>query len=95
MKNAEYELGRYKKKVVDQKKEIMELEAAIEGYCQLLQVNNSLLAAVVKSCGEVTIMQEDINKALQEELGVMTKYDEVSCTYTLRTVVNTNGEGTG
>lgn len=87
--------GRYRKKVEDQEKEISQLEAAIEGYRQMLKADDAIVAAVVKTCGEVCLSQEDINSALSNELGIMTKYDAETRTYTLRPEVKTNGKGTG
>ena len=94
-RDAKYELGRYKKKVADQQKEIDELRVSIVGYEQALLADDAIVAAVVKACGEVVVNQEDINSALKSELGVVTKYDEVSRTYTLRTAVKTDGEEQG
>ena len=89
---AEYELGRYMKKVEDQEKEIRELEMTVEGYVDALRADDAIVAAVVKACGEVVVSQEDINSALAAKLGVSTVYDIESRTYTLRTVVKKDGE---
>lgn len=43
----EYELGRYQKKVVDQQKEIQELKAQLEGYQQVMEMDQAIIGAVL------------------------------------------------
>lgn len=88
---ALYELGRYRKKVADQQREITKLQEMLAGYEQAQKANNAIVAAIVKSCGQVTILQDDINSALKEELGTKFKFDEETRAYTLETVVSTDG----
>lgn len=66
MNKAEYELGRYQKKVADQEKEIRDLREQIAGYQQMADINQAMVAAIVEATGPVTIRQEDINRILQE-----------------------------
>lgn len=88
---AEYELGRYKKKVEDQQKVIADLRSQLQEVDWLMEANNAILAAVVKSCGEVSISQDDINAALESKLG-MKLIPGAERTYTLRTAVSADGE---
>lgn len=44
---TEYELGRYMKKVEDQQKEIRELKAQIEGWQQVMEMDQAIIAAVL------------------------------------------------
>ena len=64
--NEAYELGRYQKKVADQEKEIRDLKDQIDGYQQMADINQAMVAAIVEATGPVTIRQEDINRILQE-----------------------------
>lgn len=80
----EYEYGRYKKKVEDQQKEIRKLREDAEGWVQLLDANNALIAAIVDSVGgELIVGQDGINRAVKGGLKALVRYDELKKEYTL------------
>lgn len=49
--NRIYEIGRYQKKVADQQKEIRELKAQIEGWQQVMEMDQAIIAAVLMVYG--------------------------------------------
>ena len=59
-KMLEFELGRYKKKVADQQKEIQKLKADIVGYEDSQDGMFAMMAAIVEQAGELTISQARI-----------------------------------
>ena len=84
MNTAEYELGRYKKKVEDQQKEINKLREEIAGYKQSVDLSFAMVTAAVLQAGELTINREELNRIMQERAFAYGSYDEVAMTYTLR-----------
>lgn len=79
----EYELGRYKKKVEDQQKEIKELKEQIDGYQEMLDICNAMVTAAVKEVGTMNITQEAINAILESGRFAVGSYDAVTRVYTL------------
>lgn len=68
---TEYELGRYKKKVEDQQKEIQELKAQLEGYQQVMEMDQAIIGAVlliysVDKNRPVEIKKEAITRMMDE-----------------------------
>lgn len=97
--NTQYELGRYKKKVEDQAKEIADYKEREEGFRQALSANNALVCALLLTVGAdeehpVTLQLEAINEAIGTcEVGV--GIDEESRAYKLcciKAVKNDGGE---
>lgn len=64
MKDAEYELGRYKEKVERQEKEIKELREKEAGYNQALFAHDALDALILKKLG---VDKDNPLKVLREE----------------------------
>ena len=97
MSKAEYELGRYQKKVADQEKEIRDLKDQIAGYQQMADINQAMVAAIVAETGPVTIRQEDINRILQERRHVQVTYRAEDQAYllTMEAGGESDGEGKG
>ena len=83
-KGADYELGRYKKKVEDQQKEIQQLKEAIEGYENSQSGVFAMITAVVQQVGEVTITREAINEIIRTGVQTQVRYDHEAGAYTLR-----------
>ena len=91
-KRAEYELGRYKKKVAQQQKVIDRLEEEITGYQQSIDMSYALVTAAVLQAGTLTINREELSRILQEKVYAVGSYDEESMDYTLR-VQEVSGDG--
>lgn len=92
---GKYELGRYKKKVADQEKEIHELREQLVGYQQMADINQAMMAAIVEATGPVTIRREDISRILQEQRRVaVTCNADGSYLLTMEAGGETDGEGT-
>lgn len=83
-KGADYELGRYQKKVADQQKEIQQLKEAIEGYENSQSGVFAMITAVVQQVGEVTITREAINEILRNSVHTLVTYDAENGSYTLQ-----------
>ncbi len=66
----EKEYGRYKKKVEDQEKVIREMQEKVEGWKQLLQINNATIAAILEVTGSVTVKQERVKHMVENEVPV-------------------------
>ena len=93
MSNTEYEQGRYQKKVADQEKEIRELREQIDGYQQMADINQAMVAAIVEATGPVTICQEDINRILRQRRHVaVTRKEDGSYLLTMEAGGETDGE---
>ena len=82
----EKELGRYKKKVADQAKEIAELKAKEASYLQIYEINLAMITAIVHEVGTVTIHQDDINAALERKLVAQDTWNAEKRTHTLSIV---------
>ena len=83
-KNLELELGRYKKKVEDQQKEIKRLKQDIAGYEDSQEGMFAMMTAIVEQAGELTISQERISAIMDENLQTVVDWDKGAMTYTLR-----------
>ena len=70
-----HEYGRYKKKVEDQEKVIREMQEQVEGWKQLLQINNATIAAILEVTGSVTVMQERVKYMVEHEVPVHAEVD--------------------
>lgn len=71
--NYEYEYGRYKKKVEDQQKELDKLKEELAGWRQILDANNAIVTAILRSVkaekgSPILVHQADINAATRGEL---------------------------
>lgn len=64
------EYGRYKKKVEDQEKVIREMQEKVEGWKQLLQINNATIAAILEVTGSVTVKQDRVRHMVENEVPV-------------------------
>lgn len=91
-KRAEYELGRYKKKVADQQREIDRLREECLGYQQSIDMSYALVTAAVLQAGELTIPREELSRVLHERNFAVGSYDEESMAYTLK-VQEVSGDG--
>ena len=75
MKDAEYELGRYKEKVKRQEKQIQEkqiqdMQEREIGYKQVIDINNAILTALIRMYGAdkdsaVMIRKDDVTEAMK------------------------------
>lgn len=70
MKDAEYELGRYKEKVERQEKQIQDMQEREIGYKQVIDINNAILAALIRMYGAdkdsaVMIRKDDVTEAMK------------------------------
>ena len=83
-KKLDFELGRYKRKVEDQQKEIRQLKEQIAGYENSQDGMFAMMAAIVEQAGEVTIAQKRINEILEEDRQTIVQWDQEQMTYTLR-----------
>lgn len=83
-KKLDFELGRYKRKVEDQQKEIRQLKEQIAGYENSQDGMFAMMAAIVEQAGEVTIAQKRINEILEENRQTIVQWDQEQMTYTLR-----------
>ena len=83
-KKLDFELGRYKRKVEDQQKEIRQLKEQIAGYENSQDGMFAMMAAIVEQAGEVTIAQKRINEILEEDRQTFVQWDQEQMTYTLR-----------
>lgn len=83
-KKLDFELGRYKRKVEDQQKEIRQLKEQIAGYENSQDGMFAMMAAIVEQAGEVTIAQKSINEILEEDRQTIVQWDQEQMTYTLR-----------
>lgn len=79
----EYELGRYKKKVEDQQKEIKALREQIGGYEQVIDICNAMVTAAVKEAGTMNITKEAVNAILDSGNFAVGSYDALTGVYTL------------
>ena len=79
----ELELGRYKKKVADQQKEIQKLKTDIAGYQDSQDGMFAMMAAIVEQAGRITISQERISDIMAEGLQTVVEWDKDAMTYTL------------
>lgn len=95
-KKAEYELGRYRKKVQDQQKVIDRLREEAAGYQQNIDMSFALVTAAVEKAGELTITQEELTRMFRERRLAAVRYDPERMAYTLRVqeVSEDGGEGT-
>ena len=79
-KNAEYELGRYKKKVEDQQQEIQRLKADAEGYRQLQDISAAYIALLLRrlKAGEDNPirLENSAVKAAMERFRVLAKRED-------------------
>ena len=76
-KQAEYELGRYKKKVANQQKVIDQLREEAVGYQQSIDMSFALVTAAVQHTGE-------LSRIFQKRRLAVVCFDEERMTYTLR-----------
>ena len=83
-KMLEFELGRYKKKVADQQKEIQKLKADIAGHEDSQDGMFAMMAAIVEQAGGLTISQERISAIMEEGTQTIVDWDKDAMTYTLR-----------
>ena len=88
LKQAEYELGRYKKKVADQQTEIKRLREEAAGYQQSIDMSFAMVTAVVEHAGEVTITQEELSRIFRDERLAVVSFDGDRMAYTLRVEVS-------
>ena len=70
-----HEYGRYKKKVEDQEKVIREMQEKVEGWEQLLSINNATIAAILEVTGSVTVKQERVKYMVEHEVPVHAEVD--------------------
>ena len=68
--DAEYELGRYKEKVKRQEKQIQDMQEREIGYKQVIDINNAILAALIRMYGAdkdsaVMIRKDDVTEAMK------------------------------
>jgi arginyl-tRNA synthetase len=90
----EFELGRYKKKVADQQKEIQKLKADIEGYEDSQYGLFAMMTAIVEQADGVTISRDRINEIVENDLQTIVDWNADARTYTLRVWGGeTDGEG--
>ena len=74
----------YSKKCERLEKKIKEMEEEREGWMQVLQANNAIIAGIVEGAGgELTVPQEAIKDVRQEKLVLESRYDETTRTHTL------------
>lgn len=92
-KRAEYELGRWKKKVADQQKVIDQLHEEAVGYQQSIDMSFALVTAAVQHTGELTITQEELSRIFQERRLAVVSFDEERMAYTLRLMQEVSDDG--
>ena len=83
-KMLEFELGRYKKKVADQQKEIQKLKGDIEGYEDSQYGLYAMMTAIVEQANGMTISRDRINEIMEEGLHAVVDWNQEAMTYTLR-----------
>ena len=91
LKQTTYELGRYKKKVQDQQKEIERLREEAVGYQQSIDMSFAMVTAAVMQAGGLTITQEELVHLIREERLAAVSYDAERMAYTLRVEVSEDG----
>ncbi len=91
LKQTAYELGRYKKKVQDQQKEIERLREEAVGYQQSIDMSFAMVTAAVMQAGGLTITQEELVHLIQESRFAAVSYDAERMAYTLRAEVSEDG----
>lgn len=94
-KMLEVDLGKYKKKVADQQKEIQKLKETIAGYEDGQDGVFAMITAVVEQVGEVTISREGISEILEEGRHTIVEYDAETGTYKLRKMGGETDGGEG
>ena len=95
MEKLSHELGRYKRKVADQSKEIRKLKETIEGYEQREDVSLAMIAAVVEQVGNVTIGRDRITEIIRDRVHVIADYDADKRAYALRMMGGETDGGEG
>lgn len=83
LKYTAYELGRYKKKVQDQRKELEQLREQIGGYLQAINLSHAMVTAAVEKAGDITFSKEDMSRILDSENFAVGSYNEEEGTYTV------------
>jgi hypothetical protein len=83
-KMLDFELGRYKKKVADQQKEIQKLKAEIEGYQDSQDGLFAMMTAIVEQANGLTISRDRINEIVEDGVHAVVDWNADDRTYTLR-----------